>query len=1230
MSNSRLMAVWSCIAMLSCSTDFNVTGDGGEDSAPSDVETDMDVVTDQADVPMDTATMDSLDVEDGLDTTDVVEDLDAIEIPSTCGDFDIDTGEECDDGQNGDPDDGCTDACTFSCHDDTDCLDEDMCNGDETCSEETEEGRSCVAGSPREDGFVVSDDPRIICLDGVSQESECGDGFIDSGAGEFCEPPGSSDCDDMCRWGCTADDDCAGDGNICNGEEFCDMAAHVCDRRDPLVDGTECGMDPRMICLGGSCQASVCGDRFLDIVMEECDDGRDGDQANGCNDMCEYSCHESSECDDGQVCNGYELCEDVTAAGKLCVEGPDALIGTGCDDGEFCTAVDVCDGAGLCLGSGNPCDDELSCTDNNCTEMDGCSYLLMADHCLIDGSCYGSRDRNPFFECQECDPGSPFAWSNVGAGVPCTDDGQWCTSDACDGIGNCAQSVISEACLINGTCYSGGTPSPSNECEQCDPLYSLTTWSPMGAGTLCLDEGLWCTDDRCTGSGVCEHALSSGNCLIGTGCYAEWDINPHNECEQCRSTDPYGWSGVDAGAGCNEDGITCTMDQCDGSGNCDHSTILSDYCLIGGSCYYTFEVDPGSACLWCDPSLYQTEWSPASSGQPCPDEGVACTIDECSGGGSCVHPIDPNWCIIGTSCIMAGQLNPSNSCQECDPTRSQTAWSNLSYADPCNDDGVTCTNDLCNAFGTCTHPVAAGACRISGHCYWDGDSNLLNECQECNSALNPVAWSNVAEGTLCSADTYDCTLDECQAGSCQHPLVDGMCLISGECYVDGAEPLGNECKVCDPFNDPLNWTNRDYTYLCDDGIYCTIPDRCNGSGGCAGTPSTYLFGAVEIDSQGDNTCVLLDSGGVKCWGSGGDGQNGNGSYGGISAPDDVIGLTSGVAQVTVGSYHACARMTDGTARCWGSNEYGQLGIGSVGGDFAAPQNVVDLGANVIWISAGGNHTCAALSNSRVQCWGYNYWGQLGNGTSGSGTEKGTPTHVSNPTNSGLLTGIDHVSTGGSFSCAKVSTTGEVLCWGFGGYGNLGNDGVNPSALPVYVVNYTGTTSHLPDAYLPDSNGNHTCVLTPGGYPKCWGWNNYGQLGEGTPSPWPTQRNAPEWVELTAGLPNSDNLTIAAGSQHTCSVRYSNAYCWGSNIYGQLGDGNIGTTFNRNSSSPVLHDSGGILLVGVTDVAAGNSHTCAIVGAAGNVMCWGRRNVGQLGDGIYSGATSAYPVMTLCD
>jgi hypothetical protein len=142
-----------------------------------------------------------------------------------------------------------------------------------------------------------------------------------------------------------------------------------------------------------------------------------------------------------------------------------------------------------------------------------------------------------------------------------------------------------------------------------------------------------------------------------------------------------------------------------------------------------------------------------------------------------------------------------------------------------------------------------------------------------------------------------------------------------------------------------------------------------------------LTDAVAITAGERHSCALLDDGTARCWGDNTGGQLGNGTTGGHSnVPVTVAGLTDSL-EIAPGSLHSCAALDDGTARCWGRNLHGQLGNGTTGGDSNVPVTVAGL-TDAVTITAGSFHSCAVLDDGTARCWGNNSYGRLGNGTTG--------------------------------------------------------------------------------------------------------------------------------------------------------------------------------------------------------------------------------------------------------
>jgi alpha-tubulin suppressor-like RCC1 family protein len=316
-------------------------------------------------------------------------------------------------------------------------------------------------------------------------------------------------------------------------------------------------------------------------------------------------------------------------------------------------------------------------------------------------------------------------------------------------------------------------------------------------------------------------------------------------------------------------------------------------------------------------------------------------------------------------------------------------------------------------------------------------------------------------------------------------------------------------------------------------------------------------------------------------------STGGSSSGGDTTTSSSTSTTSttlaepiGATQISTGDEYACALMTGGGVKCWGDNNNGQLGIGTDGlhANSTVPVDVSSI-TDATQISSGPADVCALLSGGTVKCWGDNTYGELGNGTT---TGSDLPQNVSG------LTGATQVVTGTTTSCALVAG-GVVKCWGANGAnGYLGNGGQNDSYVPVTVSGISGATQITT-----------SCALLAGGTVKCWGPGSQGQLGNGT---MPTYgSNVPVSVSNLTGATQISGLYGG-----TCALLASGTVkCWGSNFYGELGNG---TT--TNSSVPVSVSN----LSGATAISrTENESSCALV-AGGAIECWGNNVDGELGNG----------------
>lgn len=336
----------------------------------------------------------------------------------------------------------------------------------------------------------------------------------------------------------------------------------------------------------------------------------------------------------------------------------------------------------------------------------------------------------------------------------------------------------------------------------------------------------------------------------------------------------------------------------------------------------------------------------------------------------------------------------------------------------------------------------------------------------------------------------------------------------------------------------------------------------------AGFTGGELDGVTEVDGGSLHTCALLSSGQVACWGSNARGQLGDGGSDSrvpVLVSDTGIGTLGRVESLALGSSHSCAVVSGQRARCWGSNTSGQLGDGTSSNRPMAVSVTGMTGSGnlegVVQLAAGAAHTCARLASGEVACWGSNDRGQLGDGTL---MARLNPTLVRNEDDSAALAGVAEIAAGAFHTCARL-LSGEIRCWGYGMFGQLGNGATDDQALPASVLDEAGALP-LSGSDSIFAHGTHTCALLAGEV-LCWGANGDGRLGIGEDS---TAVLTPRRVvDVTSSGELSGVDGLALGGQHCCALRLDDVYCWGFNARGALGDG---TTSGRNFPGPVTPPS----------------------------------------------------------
>lgn len=400
-----------------------------------------------------------------------------------------------------------------------------------------------------------------------------------------------------------------------------------------------------------------------------------------------------------------------------------------------------------------------------------------------------------------------------------------------------------------------------------------------------------------------------------------------------------------------------------------------------------------------------------------------------------------------------------------------------------------------------------------------------------------------------------------------------------------------------------------------------------------------LVSSAQVATGLTHSCAILNDGSVKCWGYNGQGQLGLGDYldrgdgpneMGANLPVVDLGTGKTAVRLAAGWTHTCALLNDASIKCWGSNYYGQLGLGYCPGlarnrgdgpnEMGNNLPAVDLGdgKTAVQIVANYNHTCAILNDGSVKCWGHNNQGQLGLGDRESrGDETGETGDGLPAVDLGTGNTAVQLAAGYSHTCAILNDA-SVKCWGVNAYGQLGigdtqargdGPGEMGDSLPAVDLGTGNTAVRL------TLGSDHTCALLSDGSAKCWGYNYYGSLGTGDVQ---TRGNQPN--EMGDNLPlidlgiGSTAVQLVAGRYHTCAVlNDGSAKCWGFNNQGQLGLGDMQWRGNRpdqmGDNLPAVDLGAGETAV---QLAPGQLHTCAVLNTS--VKCWGFNDRGQLGLG----------------
>ncbi|MCM2279547.1 MAG: hypothetical protein NDJ89_15835 [Oligoflexia bacterium] len=378
-----------------------------------------------------------------------------------------------------------------------------------------------------------------------------------------------------------------------------------------------------------------------------------------------------------------------------------------------------------------------------------------------------------------------------------------------------------------------------------------------------------------------------------------------------------------------------------------------------------------------------------------------------------------------------------------------------------------------------------------------------------------------------------------------------------------------------------------------------------------------------------HSCAIrLSDNRLFCWGDDSTGALGTGGSAGSSTPVPLSSTggwdTTAWKSASVGRTHSCAiRLSDDRLFCWGDGSTGQLGTGDSSNQTApAPLSATGGWDTTAWksVSSGYYHTCAIRSSDdRLFCWGYGFYGQLGNGQDGAAASQTSPTPLS-ATGGWDITAWKSVSSGEYHTCAIRLSDDRLFCWGMGTSGRLGTGNTLNQTVPTAL---TATGGWDATAWREVNSGTtQTCARRASDERLfCWGDGGYGQLGTGRAE----SQTSPSALHSPSGLGAQGWKSIGGGAKHACGIRSSDdrIYCWGEHNLGQLG---IGSWLSFRMTAPsFLYATGGWDSTTWKSLSVGSDHTCAIRLADDRLFCWGNGAGGRLGSGGITTQTSPGPL-----
>jgi cysteine-rich repeat protein len=806
---------------------------------------------------------------------------------------------------------------------------------------------------------------------------------------------------------------------------------------------------------------------------------------------------------------------------------------------------------GLALGL------SLSCTGNDTTVGDGPSECIGGELCVGDLICVDGFCVDPNAESGEL----------AESGESAESDESGDTGETGDPEGFCGDGVVDpgEACDDGNDVDDDAC---SNDC------------SLASCGDGAVDMGEDCDDGNDDNTDACLVNCLSASCGDG---YIYTDVET---CDDGNGVDTDACLSSCEAASCGDGYVQAGVEDCD-DGNADDTDACVDGCVPAacGDGYFYMGVEG------CDDGN-------ANNTDTCLDDCVAASC-----GDSYVGP--------GEACDD-GNLIDNDACSNACALAS-CGDAQVQQGEDC-DDGNANNTDAC--LDTCVDASCGDAFVWAGEEPCD-DGNVFNAdaclvgcfLASCGDGYIWVGQESCDDG---NANNYD---DNCTS-ICEFPSCgDGYVQFNEECDEGNANGDDAAClSTCDDAicGDDLVW---DGVEQCDDGNN-VANDGCE--------PDCDRSQIHSINAGADFTCILFGAGKVRCWGSNSQGQVGRLDGGGPvgnspqSMPPLDVPLGGNVVQLATGYSHACALLENGSVVCWGSNDSGQLGIGStedIGEDpnDLPPQQINGLGT-VVQVATSADSTCVLLDTGGMRCWG--------SGGYNTGVHKGDdPGEMPTPLVS-IGGSVAELAAHGVSNYARMVSNNELRCWGSNGEGQCGQGhiftiGVSVNSMPPQSTNYgLGVlTDVFPGIW-------HICVRFDDSDLRCWGRNTNGQLGIGS-----TNHIGDVPGEMPPGNTNVGGLvvTAASGGRHTCAIINGGAVrCWGNNQYGQLGY-QTGNNVNIGDAPNEMPPSNALVPLGAVALALGDDYTCALY-PDNAVRCWGYAVNGRLGNGTNVSTSSDWSTM----